>query len=129
MKNVVIRQTGSSVLSDTIIQQKLSRERTIKYQYQKVKHGWAAWVCGPFQSRTYGVCGFGTVKPLAKASLQRRLANDYRYIGNMMYSDVDEADEVGDVTRVLSVVQQRRQHLQGYRTSIDWTAGTPSYRR
>lgn len=129
MKNEIIGQTGQVILSDDAIQRKLSLKRTVRYQYQKVRHGWTAWVCGPFHSRTYGACGFGTDKRRSKAALQRRLGNNYGYTGNIMYSDVDEADSVGEVTRVLSVVQQRRQHLQGYRTSIDWTAGTPSYRR
>jgi hypothetical protein len=95
MKRAVIGQTGRAVLSDTMIHRKLSKQRRIRYQFTKTKHGWNAWVCGPFHSRTYGVCGFGTKKPTAKAALQRRLANDYRYIGSILHSDVDEADTVG----------------------------------
>lgn len=102
MRNAVIGQTGRIVLSDTQLKQKLSAKRTVLYQYMKVKHGWLAWVCGPFHSRTYGVCGFGTSKLWAKGALEQRLANDYRYIGNLMFSDVDEADNVGQVSRRLS---------------------------
>lgn len=48
------------------------------------------------------MCGFGTSKLWAKDILTRILANDYRYLGNLIYSDVDEADNVGQVSRRLS---------------------------
>jgi hypothetical protein len=95
MRNKVIGQTGSVVLSDDSILRKRSKKRTVRYQYRKVKAGWTAWVCGPFHSRTYGVQGFGSSKKYAKAALQRRLANDYGYLGHMLFSDVDESDTVG----------------------------------
>jgi len=94
-KQQVIGQTGRCVLSDDAIQHKLSRKRTVRYQYEKVKHGWTAWVCGPFHSRTYGACSFGTTKQRAKAALETNLANNYGYLGHLMFSDVDEADIVG----------------------------------
>ena len=95
MKSRVIGQTGSKIkISDDLVQYKQSKKRTLRYQYAKVKFGWTAWVCGPFHSRTYGVCGFGTVKRTAKASLQDRLANNYGYLGNLIFSDVDDADNV-----------------------------------
>lgn len=94
-KQQVIGQTGQCVLSDEAIQYKLAQKRTVRYQYKKVKHGWTAWVCGPFHSRTYGACGFGTSKARAKAALERNLTNNYGYLGHLMYSDVDEADIVG----------------------------------
>jgi hypothetical protein len=97
MRNVVIGQTGRIPLSEEAIQHKLGRKRTVRYQYQRTKHGWIAWVCGPFHSRTYGACAFGTDKIRSKAALQRRLANDYRYLDHMLYSDVDDADNVGNV--------------------------------
>lgn len=97
MRKAVIGQTGKVVLSDDAVHRKLSRKRTVRYQYKKLKEGFIAWVCGPFHSRTYGVSSYGAKKSLAKAALQRRLANDYGYIGHMMYSDVDESDIVGDV--------------------------------
>jgi hypothetical protein len=97
MSNRVIGQTGSVVLSDDSIAYKKSRKRTVRYQYAKMKCGWIAWVCGPFHSRTYGVQGYGTKRSSAKAALQRRLANDYRYLGHVMFSDVDESDTVGRV--------------------------------
>jgi len=102
MKAQVIGQTGKVVLSDDIIKYKVERKRTVRYQYIKVKHGFICWVCGPFHSRTYGVSSFGTRKASAKRALESRLANDYRYIGCLMFSDVDDADTVGDVdTRLL----------------------------
>ncbi len=48
------------------------------------------------------MCGFGTSKLWAKATLERILANDYGYLGNLMYSDVDEADKIGTVDTRLS---------------------------
>lgn len=95
MGNGVIGQTGSIVLSDATIQYRLDRKRTVRYQYTKVKHGWTAWVCGPFHSRTYGATSFGTTKKWAKDALYRTLGNNYGYIGNMMFSDTDESDTVG----------------------------------
>ena len=102
-KQVVMGQTGKVVLSDDKIQYKLARKRTVRYNFMRVKYGWICIVLGPFHSATYGVCAFGTKKKTAKATLQRRLANDYRYIGKMLFSVVDEADNVGKVdNRVLS---------------------------
>jgi len=95
MASNVIGQTGKAVLSDAAIQRKVSQNRTVRYQYLKVKHGFIAWVCGPFHSRTYGVCSFGRSHPAAKASLQRRLCDDYGYHGHLLFSDVDESDTVG----------------------------------
>jgi hypothetical protein len=94
-KQKVIGQTGRVVLSDEAIQYKLAKKRTVRYQYAKVKHGWNTWVCGPFHSRTYGACGYGTTKKRAKAALKRNLGNNYNYIGQMLFSDVDEADIIG----------------------------------
>ena len=104
MRNAVIGQTGKVVLSDDAIHRKLSRKQTVRYQYQKVQYGFMAWVCGPFHSRLYGIIGFGVSRVHSKAALQRRLANDYGYLGNMLFSDVDEADTVGDIDPRLSDV-------------------------
>lgn len=95
MRHQVMGQTGRTVLSDDTIQYKKEERRTVRYKYQKVQHGWMCVVVGPFHSRTYGVNAFGTTKKTSKAKLETRLANDYRYIGNLMFSDVDEADTVG----------------------------------
>ena len=96
MKSAVIGQTGRSriLLSDDAVNRKVSQGRTARYQYQKVKSGWIAWVCGPFHSRTYGVSGFGTTKRMSKATLQRNLADNYGYHGRLIFSDVDGADDV-----------------------------------
>jgi len=94
-KQKVIGQTGRVALSDEAIQYKLSRKRTVQYWYVKCAHGYRAEVVGPFHSRTYGACGFGTTKKRAKAALERNLGNNYGYIGKLMFSDVDEADNVG----------------------------------
>jgi hypothetical protein len=114
MRNVVIGQTGRIPLSDDAIMRKLSHRRTVRYQYAKAKHGWIAWVCGPFHSRTYGACAFGTDKRRSRVSLQRRLANNYRYLGLMLHSDVDDADNVGNVDdRLLDVGVVNRAITEG----------------
>ena len=98
MRGEVIGQTGRVVLSDSAINRKLSRKRTVRYQYSKLgRKRWAAWVCGPFHSRTYGAHGFGATKMQSKVALQRHLANSYGYFGHLMFSDVDESDTVGEV--------------------------------
>ena len=94
-KQKVIGQTGRVVLSDGTTQYKLSKKRTVRYRYMKYTHGYRAEVVGPFHSRTYGACSFGTKKSSAKAALKRNLSNNYGYIGIMLFSDVDEADNVG----------------------------------
>jgi hypothetical protein len=102
MRKAVIGQTGRCVLSANQIHRKVSGKRTVRYQYQKVNRCWLAWVCGPFHSRMYGVCGFGTSRQWAKATLQRNLARDYRYLGNMIYSDVDESNNVGRIVGAIT---------------------------
>jgi hypothetical protein len=98
----VVWQTGKKekhliVLSDDTIQYKIAQKRTVRYQYAKVGLEWCAWVCGPFHSRTYGACGFGTKRRFAKVALRRGLANRFGYIGRVSFSTVDEADNVGNV--------------------------------
>lgn len=97
MRNRVIGQTGSMLLSDDTRLLVKGKRRIVRYHYDKVKSGWLAWVCGPFHSRTYGACGFGTSKVRAKETLQNNLAHNYGYIGNLLFSDVDEGDNVGDI--------------------------------
>lgn len=93
----VMGQTGRVVLSDTMLQFKSGRAKTVRYNYVRVPNGFLCQVIGPFHSALYGACSFATRKFRAKAALQRRLANDYRYFGCMMFSDVDDADNVGNV--------------------------------
>lgn len=97
-KQTVIGQTGTTVLSDELLQYQRSMARTVRYQYEKMEtlqSGFIAWVCGPFHSALYGACGFGTTKRLAKVALQCNLANNKGYLGCMLFSDVDESDTVG----------------------------------
>lgn len=95
----VIGQTGSIILSDEKEHFKLSKGRTVRYRYVKMKGqcGYRAEVVGPFHSALYGACSFGTKRTSAKAALIRRLATDYNYIGKLLFSDVDESDTVGIV--------------------------------
>lgn len=90
-KHAVIGQTGTVILSDHVLHHKRSSKRTVRYQYTKVKDGWTCWVSGPIHSRMYGAMCFGPKKERAKASLQRNLANNYRYFGTMLL----EADKKG----------------------------------
>lgn len=110
----VIGQTGKTVLSDNMIQFKPSYKKTVRYWYQKMTVGWLAIVIGPFHSRLYGVCCYGTSKECAKAALWRHLAKEYGYFGTMLYSDVDTADTVGDVDfRLLDEGQQAHPITRG----------------
>lgn len=98
MRNRVIGQTGRITVSDdSVIRRRQAGERLVRYQYQKVKCGWITWACGPFHSRTYGLCGFGTNKARAKAELYRHLNEDFGYIGPMLFSTIDFADKVGEI--------------------------------
>jgi len=95
----IIGGTGTNrlPLSDEALQYKLSVGRTVRYQYLRLgPKCWIAWVCAPFHSRTYGLCGFGTTKYRAKDVLQTNLANNFGYIGRLILSNVDESDTVGD---------------------------------
>ncbi len=83
-KQAVTGQTGSVVLSDLMLHRKKSHKRTVRYQYTKVKDGWTCWVSGPIHSPLYGTMSFGPKKERAKASLERNLANNYRYFGAML---------------------------------------------
>lgn len=90
----VIGQTGTMVLSDEKIQYKLSKKRTVRYRYEKCPNGYLAVVIGPFHSALYGALSFGTKRTSAKKALIRRLANEYNYIGTLLFSDVDGSDTV-----------------------------------
>ncbi len=91
MRRTLIGQTGTTVLSDDMIKHKLPKRQTVRYQYTKFSGRWMAWVCGPFHSRTYGVCAFGSHKNIAKRALETLLVNDYGYHAGMMLSAVDDA--------------------------------------
>lgn len=128
-RNAVVGQTGRIVLSDHTLRYKIDKKRTIRFGFKKVKGGWMAQVTGPFHSRLYGVTGLGYCGPItaltaddkaceprklsgaeirkraktsAKAALKARLADDFGYIGHLMFSDHDEADNVGDPNPRLS---------------------------
>lgn len=101
-RNHVIGQTGSVQLSDASVNRAVSQGRTARYSFMVLSYPsgrkcYLASVNGPFHSRTYGVTGFGVDKKSAKAALQRRLANDYRYFGSLMLSTHDTSDSVGVV--------------------------------
>lgn len=99
MASKVIGQTGSVVLSTEMIQHKKSKKRTVRYHYVRMSVGWRAEVIGPFHSTLYGACGFGASRKRAKEALTRNLANNYSYLGRLLFSDVDSADTVGIVRR------------------------------
>ena len=97
----MLAQTGKTVLSVDMIHRKRSKRQTIRYQFMRIGDGWTAWVCGPFRHRLYGQSARGhssyasTAKARAKQLLADRLAREFGYLGNLMYSDLDESDTVG----------------------------------
>ena len=95
MANAVIGQTGKVVLSDDSVWHPVSRKRTVRYRIVGRKHRYRAEVIGPFHSKLYGTCSYGTTKNRAKAALQRSLMNNHGYHGFMLLSAVDESDTVG----------------------------------
>jgi hypothetical protein len=102
-KSKVIGQTGRVVLSDDITRVKRSKRSTVRYGFVKMQQGFRCEVIGPFFSRCYGECSFGPKRVLALAALKRRLANERGYLGHLMFSDVDDADNVGLSPAELSV--------------------------
>lgn len=93
--NSVMGQTGKMVLSIDAANYKLAKRRTVRFQFTRLKYGFEAWICGPFHSPIYGACARGRTKEIAREALSRTLANNHSYHGNMMFSDVDEADNIG----------------------------------
>ena len=100
-KQGVIGQTGKTVLSVALLHRKRSKRKTVLYQFMRIGDSWTAWVCGPFRHRLYGQAASGhsryasTAKARAKRQLADRLAREFGYHGNLMYSDLDESDIVG----------------------------------
>ena len=101
----ILGQTGKTVLSVALIHRKRSKRKTIRFQFMRIGDGWIAWVCGPFRHRLYGQAATGyarhastakaRAKSRAKLLLADRLAREFGYFGNLMYSDLDESDIVG----------------------------------
>jgi len=88
-------RTSPPAESDERNEYRTANRRAVRYMYEKCQHGYRAVVVGPFHSKLYGTCGFGTKKTRAKAALQRNLANNFGFIGTMLMTDKDEADNVG----------------------------------
>lgn len=101
--NRVIGQSGKTVLSDGIVQYKKSKKRTVRYWYVKCGRFWLCQVIGPFHSALYGASGFGTTRKSAKKALVVQLANRFGYLGHLLFSDVDDADNVGVVDYRLAI--------------------------
>ncbi len=73
-----------------------STKRAVRYMMVRMGRGsYRANIVGPFHSLLYGMCGFGTTRKRAKAELQRNLANNHGFIGSVLLTDRDEADNVG----------------------------------
>ena len=82
-----VRQTGSTILSDTTIQRKQEQNRTVRFQYRQVAGCYQAFVTGPStHSALYGLCGSGITKQGAFDQLRKRLANDHSFFGRMVLS-------------------------------------------
>lgn len=74
-----------------------STKRAVRYMITRMWRSWyRADIVGPFHSALYGVCGFGTTRAMAKVALQHNLANNYGFIGSVLLTVKDEADNVGD---------------------------------
>jgi len=95
MSSAVIGQTGSVVLSDDSVWHPVSQKRAVRYRIVGRNARYRAEVIGPFHSRLYGACSYGTTKDRAKVALKNRLMNSYGYHGFMLLSGVDESDTVG----------------------------------
>ncbi len=97
----IVGQTGSVVLSDDGLIRARGMKRTVRYRYQPIKCGarthWLCEVIGPFHSALYGACSYGAKRTSAKKALIRRLANEFGYIGRLLFSNTDAADNVGIV--------------------------------
>lgn len=93
----ILGQTGRHTLSEEALNYRISAGHGVRYQFSRYGTMWMAWVCGPFHSRTYGVCGVGTTKAKAKVALRNNLADNYGYHGAVSFSDVDSADNVAVV--------------------------------
>jgi len=95
----VIGQTGKMTLSEDGVLYNVSKKRTVRYWYKKHKVGsrtfWYAEVIGPFHSRLYGTCAFGTTKARAKVALKDVLGREHGYLGHLLLSDTDTSDTVG----------------------------------
>lgn len=85
MRNRVIGQTGKVVLSESVIHYRRNKKRTIRYRSTECASGHIAEVIGP--SDMVGLCSFGAKPWSAKKALQRRLAIDHGYFGNMILLD------------------------------------------
>lgn len=101
MKSNVVGQTGRCILSDTAIQYKPDKKRTLRYRYERIGTCYMAVIVGPLKHRCYGVCGIvpyiehrdpANRNRLALAKLSMVLANDYGYHDSLTYSSKDEAD-------------------------------------
>lgn len=92
------------LLSDDAIKYRIETRRACYYRYEPIflkrpdgsrTKWWCAVVRGPFHSRLYGVTAMGRTRRLAKARLKGMLARSYGYIGNLVWTDKDEADTIG----------------------------------
>ncbi len=73
-----------------------STKRAVRYMMIRMgRSSYRADIVGPFHSALYGVCGFGTTRARAKVALQRNLANNHGFIGSVLLTVNDEADNVG----------------------------------
>lgn len=73
-----------------------STKRAVRYMIVRMgRNNYRADIVGPFHSTLYGVCGFGTTRAMAKVELKRNLANNYGFIGSVLLTTKDEADNVG----------------------------------
>ncbi len=85
MAGRIIRQTGTTVLSDDSVRLKQDRQRTVKYTaVRKTERRFEVTVCSPKYSRMYGETAYGNTIDTAVARLRARLEFEHQYYGTLL---------------------------------------------
>ncbi len=83
----VIRQTGSTVLSDDSAQLKRDRQKTVRYTVvRKTARRFEVTVRSPEHSRMYGETAYGSTIARAVSRLRAQLEFEHQYYGNLLLS-------------------------------------------
>lgn len=88
-------RTNPPTISDEKNEYRAAQKRDVRFWVKKCPKGYRATVVGPFFSALYGVNGFGTTHRRAEAALKRALLRTHNYIGRLVGTDKDDADNVG----------------------------------
>lgn len=88
-------RTNPPSVSNESTTYKSARKRAVQFWYVRVSAGYRAEVVGPFHSVLYGTCSFGRTRASAKARLKSNLARNHGFVGSMVLTNEDDADNVG----------------------------------